>query len=99
MRASYYVSPTGGWGLSPWLFARTGDCRPWTAGFFFTPPLAWHRVRGALPPVGLLVHGQVDDLCWRLQRFGKNRVGGVDERLDQFHSHACPSSATPTGAA
>src|SRR3989442_5591134 len=47
MQVSYYVSPARGWSISPWLFARAGDCHPWTAGFFFTPPPAWHRVRGA----------------------------------------------------
>src|SRR6267143_4716943 len=51
----------------------------------------------AFAPVRVLIHRKVNDFRRRLQRFGKNRVRGVDKRLDQFHSHERCSPAMATG--
>jgi len=52
----------------------------------------------ALAAIGFFVHGEVDDLCGRLQGLRKDGVGSVDERLDEFHSHERCSPASATGA-
>ncbi len=52
----------------------------------------------SLAAIGFLVHGEVDDFGGRLQGLRKDGVGGVDERLDELHSHERSSPASATGA-
>jgi len=40
-----------------------------------------------LAAISVLVHGEVGDFRGRLQRFGEHGIGGVDEGLNEFHSH------------
>src|SRR6266446_5430611 len=54
--------------------------------------------RDALAPIRIFVHRQVHDFRRGLQRFCEDRIRGVDERLDQFHSHERCSPARATGA-
>jgi hypothetical protein len=55
----------------------------------------------ALAAIGVLVHRQIDNLCRSLQGLRKNRIGRIDERLNEFHSHerCSPASSTDTPAA
>src|SRR5882724_11159189 len=54
--------------------------------------------RHTLPAIRIFLHRQVHDFRRRLQRFREDRIRGVDERLDQFHSHERCSPASATGA-
>src|SRR6266850_709658 len=54
--------------------------------------------RDALAPIRIFLHCQVHDFRRRLQRLREDRVRGVNERLDQFHSHERCSPASATGA-
>src|SRR5437016_2366396 len=54
--------------------------------------------RDTLAAIRVFVHFQVHDFRRPLQRLRENRVRGVDERLDQFHSHERCSPAKATGA-
>ena len=57
------------------------------------------NVRGdAFAAIGLFVHREIVDLRRRLEHFGEDGVGGIDEGLDEFHSHARRSPASATGA-
>src|SRR5579863_9319204 len=57
------------------------------------------NVRGdAFAAIRLFVHREIVDLCRRLEHLRENGVGGIDERLDEFHSHARRSPASATGA-
>src|SRR2546429_5641778 len=47
--------------------------------------------------IRLLVHFEVHNSRRRLQRLRENRIRGVDEGLDQFHSHERCSPANATG--
>ena len=52
----------------------------------------------AFAAIGVLVHGKVENFGRRLNKFGKDGVGGVNKGLDEFHSHARFSPAKATGA-
>src|SRR6266404_63352 len=54
--------------------------------------------RHTLPAIRIFLHRQVHDFRRRLQRLREDRIRGVDERLDQFHSHEWCSPASATGA-
>src|SRR5712664_3881050 len=54
--------------------------------------------RDTLAAIRLFVHFQVHDFRRRLQRLREDRVRGIDERLNQFHSHERCSPAIATGA-
>src|SRR5579859_307356 len=41
----------------------------------------------ALAPVSFLIHADVDDFCGGLKGLAQDGVGGIDERLNQFHAH------------
>src|SRR5882762_6293448 len=53
--------------------------------------------RDTLAAIRLFVHFQVHDFRRRLQRLREDRVRGIDERLNQFHSHERCSPASATG--
>src|SRR6266513_3625970 len=53
--------------------------------------------RDPLAAIRLLVHFEVHNFRRRLQRLRENRIRGVDEGLDQFHSHERCSPANATG--
>src|SRR5262249_44521725 len=52
----------------------------------------------SLPAIGAFFHGQITNLCRTLQRLREDGVRGVDERLNQIHSHERCSPASATGA-
>src|SRR5260370_36242716 len=53
--------------------------------------------RDPLAAIRLLVHFQVHNFRRRLQRLRENRIRGINQGLDQFHSHDRCSPANATG--
>src|SRR5438034_692089 len=52
----------------------------------------------AFAAIRVSIHFQVHDFRRPLQRLRENRIRGIDERLNQFHSHERCSPASATGA-
>ncbi len=58
-----------------------------------------HHGGNAFPAIDLLLHGNVANAGFAAERLGQHGIGGVNERLNQFHLHDCTSAAAASEVA